>query len=117
MRYRQMHDIYSLGVVLLEIGTWSPVLQSLSSNVRSAGEQIQRGLPSLQLRNKVAAQIRESGKRELPSEMGSNYTQVVLTCLNLDFDIPADEAQEAGLQRAFWQHVVEKLRLASEALR
>ena len=95
---------------------WTLALESLSSTVRTAGEQVRRGIPSIQLRNKVSEQFKEGSKTELPSEMGTMYSQVVLTCLNSDFDTSQDEAQGAELQKAFWQKVVERLRLAMEAL-
>lgn len=116
LRYRQIHDIYSLGVILLEIGMWTLALESLSPRVRTAGEQVRQGIPSIQLRNKVSEQFKEGSKTELLSGMGTMYSQVVLTCLNSDFDTSQDEAQGAELQKAFWQKVVERLRLAMEAL-
>lgn len=116
LRYRQIHDIYSLGVMFLEIGMWNIALESLSPRVRAAGEQARRGISSIQLRNNVSEHFKERGKTELPNKMGTMYSQVVLRCLNSDFDDSQDETQGAELQKAFWQEVVERLKLAMEAL-
>ena len=62
------HDIYSLGVVLLELGLFEP-LTSMESRFRS----------------KTAATVRnnlkELAQEELAATMGDRYTKVVLYCL------------------------------------
>ena len=67
-RHTMSHDIYSLGVVLLELGLFEP-LTSMESRFRS----------------KTAATVRnnlkELAQEELAATMGDRYTKVVLYCL------------------------------------
>lgn len=76
------HDIYSLGVCLLEIGLWSSLVgqnhqpppsfdiseELKSSNTTRAATQIKQKLI-------------DKSRVELPSRMGKKYTEVVLSCL------------------------------------
>jgi hypothetical protein len=87
------HDIYSVGVVLLEIGLWTSFVDykdSISGDgkppVAMEGTAIE--LVSLIKENhprKRALRIKEIleglAERELPNKMGQKYTDVVLSCL------------------------------------
>jgi hypothetical protein len=83
------HDIYSLGVVLLEIGLWtsfvlygedegtsSPIQNDILGSVDLARPRNPRGSAS---RNKL--ELEGLAIRELPSRVGKRYTDVVLLCL------------------------------------
>jgi hypothetical protein len=102
------HDIYSLGVCLLEIGLWqsfiviaedgkeklSDVLASFFSEVETArhvfGKPMKDHLVAL-------------AKTELPQRVGDRYTEVVVTCLtcldreNLDFGNEKEFEDQDGI--------------------
>jgi hypothetical protein len=84
--YTMQHDIYSLGVCLLEIGLWgsfviyhdedsrptpSPVLAILDSPEK---DKIQKAFL-------VKDTLVSLAKQWLPSRMGDKYTEIVITCL------------------------------------
>jgi len=78
-RYTVNHDIYSLGVVLLEIGLWKPLLSTGLAKLKgSTDEEIAEG--------KVKAYLKKIAVEKLPVIVGSKYCEVVLFCLNVDGD-------------------------------
>lgn len=88
MDYQMQHDIYSLGVVLLEIGLWKSFVvydsegQSASSKPNSilGAESTSSSSPignALVVKNKLET-LAES---KLPARMGKRYTDIVLSCL------------------------------------
>ncbi|RDW89928.1 uncharacterized protein DSM5745_01703 [Aspergillus mulundensis] len=78
--FQRGHDIYSLGVVLLEIGLWvtmSRLMRSRISETKRTGR-----LPK---DKEVLAELVAWAKQKLPTEMGYGYSQAVLSCLKGDF--------------------------------
>lgn len=85
-----LHDIYSLGVCLLEIGLWRSFVVSNSRN----GEATYSPGPDLPIAHLLGttAQTRKGwqikdmllqlAQEKLPTLTGQFYTSVVLTCLN-----------------------------------
>ncbi len=124
-----MHDIYSLGVVLLEIG--KPPLSALVINVGATtkahsvshnGPGIWRPAITLE-RNRFAhakdSQGRPCGitrhlikhaQKHLENPMGSKYRDIVLKCLTGNFGIVDDTKEDLKLQQAFRTQVVDVLR-------
>lgn len=97
--YQMQHDIYSLGVVLLEIGLWasfvlygqgdspSAVLSSILGPADLARPRSPLGSAS---QNKL--KLEDIAVRELPGRLGRRYTDVVLLCLRcLDPGSGADQ--------------------------
>ncbi|CUS12332.1 unnamed protein product [Tuber aestivum] len=87
--YRMKHDIYSLGVILLEIGMWTPFV----GEAGEPGAALSQVVPILQDSNqkKKATRIKEllvdMAHDHLPPEVGTKYTDVVVSCLScLDRD-------------------------------
>jgi hypothetical protein len=84
--YNMQHDIYSLGVCLLEIGLWesfvthhdegSDPLPSTLLTVLNDPEkdEIKRAL-------RVKDALVDLAKQRLPSRIGDKYTEIVVTCL------------------------------------
>lgn len=85
------HDIYSLGVVLLEIGLWtsfvlydedggtfSPVQNDILGPVDLA-RPLPRNFEDSASRNKL--KLEDLAIKELPSRLGKRYSDVVLLCL------------------------------------
>lgn len=93
--YVMQHDIYSLGVCLLEIGLWETFivygedLTTTPSFLITSGDAINT---SFILKDKFVS----LAKKTLPSRMGNLYAQVVmncLTCLDPDNEDFGDETQ------------------------
>ncbi|KAJ5984982.1 hypothetical protein N7522_012178 [Penicillium canescens] len=68
--YIMQHDIYSLGVCLLEIGLW----ESFVSSENHTHLSMEDGL--------LKDQYTALAKEKLPIKMGEKYTQVVVNCLS-----------------------------------
>jgi hypothetical protein len=90
------HDIYSLGVVLLELGLWHSFINPTSSSsfhstLPNSHSKDPTMLPfmlpvaSEKDTRKRATQVKNSlvtlATEQLPSRMGTKYTEVVLLCL------------------------------------
>ncbi|CAZ84669.1 unnamed protein product [Tuber melanosporum] len=87
--YRMQHDIYSLGVILLEIGLWSPFVNE-EGEPAAALSQIVHTLQDKDQRTR-ATRIKEvlmaMAYKYLPPKIGSKYTDIVISCLTcLDRD-------------------------------
>jgi hypothetical protein len=89
--FSMSHDIYSLGVVLLEIGLWKPFLEGSDGNYRFVGflsDFVQRapggnGKIDNRLGRDLQGKLISIAQTHLPHHMGEIYTQVVLSCLNV----------------------------------
>lgn len=79
-QFSHLHDIYALGVVLLEIGLWVTLSRLMEAKIREA-ENSGR-LPN---RKKVAEDLMTLAAQRLPMEMGVGYTKAVMACLKGDF--------------------------------
>ncbi|KAL8669335.1 MAG: hypothetical protein Q9168_006071 [Polycauliona sp. 1 TL-2023] len=106
--YIMQHDIYSLGVCLLEIGLWVSLLTYKDNSATTTP------LPAAVLGDHVAiAGIRRPilmkehlvslAQRELPVRMGERYTSVVVNCLtcldedNVDFGDQSEFEDQDGI--------------------
>lgn len=94
-KHLMQHDIYSLGVCLLEIGLWRPILPLIAEaeRNRSIVEDVPQTFDScspLPL-HLVKRYLEQLANTALPSVMGDQYRDVVVNCLtcldaeNLDF--------------------------------
>ena len=92
--YRMQHDIYSVGVILLEIGLWTSFVRPIPNIERpEVGPEIQSIHEVLDMNDRrgAAFEVQRAlvgmAKNRLPSKMGQRYTQVVVDCLTcLDND-------------------------------
>ena len=114
------HDIYSLGVCLLEIGIWDSFV--LFEAKRAAASKV---LPKDVEKNEKAYGVAEKVKEclvelaldKLPSKMGDKYTEVVVNCLtcldedNVDFGDPSEFQDEDSVHIGV--RYIEKVRLLS----
>jgi hypothetical protein len=94
-RYNMGHDIYSLGVCLLELGLWDPfVLTRTADGDPKISELFRRAAKveseedpdvalGLVLKNptKVKEVLLSLAQQQLPSRMGLGYTELVVACL------------------------------------
>jgi len=82
--YVMQHDIYSLGVCLLEIGLWTSFVLPLHPPQPGAALNISSQL-AMRNQHKAATEIKRllvtMSTDELPGRMGRTYTEVVMSCL------------------------------------
>lgn len=76
--FKNFHDVYSLGVVLFEIGIWQPVNQFLGI---SLNQRILR--PAI--RGVRGSLLNESSFSELQGETGDRFAQAVKQCLAAEY--------------------------------
>ncbi|KAJ5525354.1 hypothetical protein N7494_012004 [Penicillium frequentans] len=118
--YKMQHDIYSLGVCLLEIGLWQSFVQFPISGTKSkpqpsqvfeaftarlnGGEDVSQAFPVLLSAAPADFKVYlvELARKELPRRVGDKYTEVVVTCLSCldqdnDFGEEADIADDDGI--------------------
>jgi serine/threonine protein kinase len=75
--FNRIHDIYSLGVVLLEIGLWKPVISLHRWGFKNVG-----------LGSEVKDYLIESARHQrLRAPIGERYQNVVLSCLQSSFGV------------------------------
>jgi len=100
--FTKEHDLYSLGVVLLEIGVWKTISNLFATQIKLMTEEKQ--LPP---RETIRNWLLDIARGDLAKEMGSAYTGAVLECLNGDFGIESDDEHKTGLSMAFRSKVVD----------
>ena len=117
--YVMQHDIYNLGVCLLEIGLWRSFIEYQPRQQTEVNPTPVATKPSAALSIRDSTNKEESkefllhtGKQELvnmartdlPRQMGSKYTEIVITCLTCldhdspDFGDPSDFEDEDGIR-------------------
>ncbi|KAL2787129.1 hypothetical protein BJX66DRAFT_341497 [Aspergillus keveii] len=81
--FNPIHDIYSLGVVLLEIGLWQTARQLYDDFVKydSKGHIPPEGVPAKIIKKALL----EDATERLAHRMGSSYQEAVLACLEGDW--------------------------------
>jgi hypothetical protein len=104
--YTMQHDIYSLGICLLEIGVWESFVhfkhEAIPSKLLPA--YIEEDEEEYKKAKRVKNFLVELAKERLPSRMGDKYTEVVVNCLtcldtdNVDFGDPTEFEDEDGVQ-------------------
>ncbi|RHZ48464.1 hypothetical protein CDV55_100009, partial [Aspergillus turcosus] len=72
-QFSREHDIYALGVVLLEIGLWVTLSRLMEGKIREAENSGRLPRPK-----KVAEDLVALAQQGLPKEMGTGYTRAVL---------------------------------------
>ena len=100
-----IHDLYSLGVLLMEIGLWNPVSNLFQRQIQQAN--ISRKWPSIDLLQKDWT---DGLKEEVRCEMGDVYAEAVERCLMGTFGVKKDDANETNLAVAFTKLVVEAIK-------
>ena len=91
------HDIYSLGVCLLEIGLWTSFVAYDAEENPSRGEILNAGEDS-QSPTDLKSALVSMAREQLPSRMGDRYCSIVINCLTCLDEDNADFADEAQFQ-------------------
>jgi hypothetical protein len=109
-RFKKSFDIYSLGVLLVEISHWKPIEKVLNIDVNRA-----RGRPSIALRIRDSL-LAEERAAELGAQMGGMFEDATMTCITggsrLGLEEGGDETHDevvGKLSERFFEAVVKKL--------
>ncbi|KAI0438914.1 hypothetical protein F4803DRAFT_533118 [Xylaria telfairii] len=123
--YRMQHDIYSLGVCLLEIGLWEPFVEYDDEGAtRRLGSALQlppNSEPSAYLLVNMKDNFVALSRNSLPKFMGTEFAEIVETCLtcldpnNIDFGDPSEFIDSEGV--SIGVRYIEKVLLRLNALR
>jgi hypothetical protein len=91
MKYAMAHDIFSVGVILLEIGLWESLItfdnasknDTINERVIPDGNKMYQNIKQMQpsAGKLFQSTFEEIATIELPSEMGSRFSQIVSQCL------------------------------------
>ncbi|PPJ54324.1 hypothetical protein CBER1_06137 [Cercospora berteroae] len=121
-RYCMQHDIYSLGVCLLEIGLWASFVLYPEGEKKPYPNTNLLGLSIQALQKKTPNGIKrllvELATRELPGRLGELYRDVVINCLtcldedNMDFGEEGefdDDADGVAVGVRYIEKVLSKL--------
>jgi hypothetical protein len=100
--HRKIHDIYSLGVVLLEIGLWQSAFEIVTPRERKH----QRGPISAAL---MQQKLQVAASERLPHYAGRSYQTAVEACLGSGLYTDWDVKNESQLASAFRNEVIESL--------
>ncbi|KAK0372059.1 hypothetical protein CLIM01_10584 [Colletotrichum limetticola] len=103
--FNKIHDIYALGVVLLEIGLW----QSVSSLDKS-------GFSKVRDPREIQKYLIKHAERRLGWKMGEKYQRLVIRCLKGDFGVVDDTKEDLKLQQAFRGYVVDLLQKSADSI-
>jgi hypothetical protein len=96
--HRKTHDMYSLGVVLLEIGMWQSAMQ-----IATQRQKQKLAVSVMKDRLQLAASER------LSHYAGVSYQQATLTCLGGEFNVEFDDRLESNLAKSFQAKVIDPL--------
>jgi hypothetical protein len=97
--HQKIHDMYSLGVVLLEIGLWEDACIT-------AGWKKGKDLAVMSMDQNLKA----AALKRLHHYAGRDYQEAVMTCLKSSFKVDMDDALGSHLAKAFEAKVLDKLR-------
>jgi hypothetical protein len=109
--YEMRHDVYSLGVCLLEIGLWSSFVQyepgaspRRLSNLITASSDKRDTSVRIHLPDQVKDSFVALARHRLPGSMGDEYAEIVETCLtcldpgNMDFGNETELEDDDGIR-------------------
>jgi hypothetical protein len=106
--FEKIHDIYALGVILLEIGCWRP-----ASMLDKKGKKFEWVNDEEQVRKELIGVAKEM----LPHMAGGMYCQAVLACLDDSFDEHARSGKDAAkMHKEFASRVLDVLVGAAHGL-
>ncbi|KAI9369424.1 hypothetical protein BJX61DRAFT_519649 [Aspergillus egyptiacus] len=103
------HDIYSVGVVLLEIALWTTMSKQFASPISKAKEK--QALPPVGMVTGALSKLTRDGR--VAQEMGEEYTRIIRRCLETDFEVHKHDEQQSGLLGQFQELVVDRLKVGA----
>ncbi|CAI7653867.1 unnamed protein product [Penicillium bialowiezense] len=110
--YRKSYDIYSLGILLIEIATWKPIDEFLDFDNLDSARPLELIAVQKRLLNK---EVFPSCLQRISSQLGDSYKEIVELCLRADeverpvYDGESGTSMAVRLQRTLEQNIVRKL--------
>ena len=124
--FKKAHDIYALGVILLEIGksqflySYSYKLMVLKGLWRSAvtleKHQITYAIDANGRPYGITRHLVKCAQTHFQGPMGQKYKDIVLKCLSRDSRVTVDTKEDLNSQHAFRTQIVEVLRKITESI-
>ncbi|KAL3293312.1 protein kinase-like [Colletotrichum asianum] len=108
--FNKIHDIYALGVVLLEIVALEP--KAVATGVHSE----KSGFSKVRDPHAIKKHLIKHAEKRLGAKMGDKYQKVVLKCLKGDFEVVDDIKEDLKLQQAFRANVVDLLQRSADSV-
>jgi hypothetical protein len=103
--HQKEHDLYSYGVLLLELGLWDLVERLFRS------EEKNRISPAA-----MGARIKDAAKKELGHYAGVNYQKATSVCLGGDFGVEQDDKINSQMAKAFETQVLAEIEKGAMAV-
>jgi hypothetical protein len=101
----KIHDFYSLGVVLLEIGLWQKAFDIVvDRKERSASKGAFSMLPAT-----MKEKLLQATRKRLAHYAGRSYQLAVEVCLTGEFGVELDDSNDSYLARSFQHSVIDAL--------
>ena len=94
--HRKEDDLYSFGILLLELGLWQTASSMLGIHRSSTRPS------AVDIRQKLI----DSSRQRLSHYMGTAYSSAVDVCLNGDLELDIDDRSQTRLARAFEERVL-----------
>ncbi|KAG9189814.1 hypothetical protein G6011_06682 [Alternaria panax] len=109
--HKKEHDLYSLGVVLLEIGLWRSSLDVVEQRAKQKRRKHAATKDEVRMVEKqdMVNWLKESARDSLAHYVGPDYRDAVLTCLTSDFRVAQDDDRKSKLLDAMVKMVLQKL--------
>ena len=121
-RSQKSHDVYSLGIILLEIAFWQPieVVMGIEMDRKSARSLVRKIRERILDRRDGIMVGKQSTMAGLEGRVGEVYAEVVRRCVQgeeaIGVDVEADGAEmetnaktEVKMQRVFFEEILDKL--------
>jgi hypothetical protein len=110
IKYQMQHDIYSLGVVLLEIGLWTSFIlhgEDPETTTRTPNPILDPQHPGhprnpLGFSTENKKMLEKLAETQLPMLLGSRYTGIVLQCLQCFDDVDEQGEGTEGSGETYW---------------
>ncbi|KAL1796259.1 hypothetical protein ACET3X_004799 [Alternaria dauci] len=112
--HKKEHDLYSLGVVLLEIGLWKSCRDTIEKRAKHQQKGYHKHATVKDRHEQVAQEdmvkwLKDTARESLAHYVGSDYRDAVLTCLESDFGVTQDDERKSKLLDAMDRTVLRKL--------
>lgn len=101
--FQKEHDLYAIGVILLEIGRWQTVSRIFQKHIKAARENRPFPQPNT-IRDLLLKLVAKTS-------LGPEYAAAVTICLTGDFGVEKDDKQQANLGLAFRQQVLDVIEM------